>query len=98
MHAMHDLAPHAARLQHVALIHARHFTATLAGRFERLTGNALHLELAVLHHIDHTLARSAISARAVLVVETIVLAKVNVAGKLVAWSRRIGRIPLRATD
>lgn len=82
MHAMHDLAPHAARLKYVAFIHACHLAAALASRLERLTGDALHLELAVLHNVDCTLAGSAICTRAVLVVEALMLTKVNAAGKL----------------
>ena len=82
MHAMNDLTPHAARLQHVALIHARHLAAALARRLKRLTGDALNLVLAVLHHVDRPLTVRTIGTRTILIVETLMLAKVNATGEL----------------
>ena len=64
LHAMHDLAPHAARLQHVALINARHLAATFARRLKCLARNAFNLVLAILHHVDRTLTGRTRSARA----------------------------------
>ena len=82
MHAMNDLTPHAARLQYVALIHARYLTAALASRLKCLTGDALHLVLAVFHHIDRALTGSTVGTSAILIVETLMLTEVDTAGEL----------------
>ena len=47
-----------------------------------LARNALNLALAILHHVDRTLTGRARSARAFLIIEAVVLAKVNGAGEL----------------
>ena len=79
---MHDLAPQAARLQHVGLVHTRHLAAALAGDFEGLAGDALDLVLGVLQRVVGALARRSVHAGGRLVVEALAATEVQATGEL----------------
>ena len=80
--SMNDFAPHAAGLQNVSFVDAGNLLAALAGSLECLTGNALNLIFTILKRIVCALARFAIGACALFVVETLALTKIQTAGKL----------------
>ena len=82
VHAVHHLAPHAGGLQHVALVHARHLVAALAGGLKGLARDALHLVLAILHHVVGALTGRAIGTGARFVVKALATAKVHATGEL----------------